>query len=123
MIYYQESFVKGGESMRLVLLLICIFLMACASAPEKIEKGVQQATLPLTLVDKMQGKTEGIAVFKTAYGDVPKGASMASVMAIFGQPYAIFSEKKSETWSYDFGKGEEILVYFLGDNVANIQAK
>ncbi len=109
--------------MRLILLSICVFLAACATVPERVKRGVKEETLPLTWTDKTQGKTEGATIFRTAYGDIPKGVSMSEVMSIFGQPYAISSQRESEIWSYDFGSNERIFVYFIKGKTVSVKAK
>jgi hypothetical protein len=104
-------------------LIICFFLTACATAPERITSGVKKETLPLTWREKANGKTEGEVVFKTAYGDILQEAPMSVVMSIFGQPYAISSQQQSEVWSYHLKNREKIFVFFQNGRVVDVKAR
>jgi len=107
--------------MKLIAALLTLILCACASAPKKVTEGVEVRTLPLTFNEKLQGKTEGQTVFATAYGDIPKGASMPVVMGLLGNPASITSEGQSEVWQYQLRYNKRLLVYFLNAGVADVK--
>ena len=107
--------------MKLIAAFLILILCACASAPKKVTEGVEVRTLPLTLEEKIKGKSEGQTVFSTAYADIPKGASMSVVMGLLGNPVSITSEGQSEVWQYQVKYNKRLLVYFLNAGVTDVK--
>jgi len=59
--------------------------------------------------------------FSTSYGEIKKGASIAEVMAVLGNPNDIYvsPQDNSEVWCYDLIE-ESTLVYFLNKEVIKV---
>lgn len=109
--------------MKLIAIILTLIVAACASMPKKVTEGVEIRTLPLTLNEKLKGKTEGQTVFATAYADIPKGASMPMVMGLLGNPTSIVSEGQSEVWTYRLRYDKQLLVYFLNAGVTEVKER
>ncbi len=104
-------------------LLLFVFFYGCASAPKKPSEGVEIRNVKPTYFEKIQGQTEDIVVFATAYGEIPKDASMPDVMSVFGNPDHIDNQGSFEVWRYGPEPGKTMFIYFLNEKVKDIKTQ
>lgn len=87
------------------------------------EIAIKEKEDPVTFWDKAKGIKTKPNIISTPRGDIDKGASMADVMSVFGNPRNISFYKGMEVWKYPSQDIDEISVYFVNRSVAKITKK
>ena len=61
--------------------------------------------------------------FKTPFGYIHKGDSMADVVTVLGNPHEVSHYKRREIWHYDFNDNGKIFIYFTEGDVAEVKLR
>jgi outer membrane protein assembly factor BamE (lipoprotein component of BamABCDE complex) len=59
--------------------------------------------------------------FETPFGSIEKGASMAEVTKVLGNPHDVSYYRRREFWQYNFKEKGKVFIYFINGNVGKVR--